>query len=368
MALATVDNADRLARQVLTRRLRVKPKENVTIETYPSALPWATGFVREARRLGARPLLHYEDERSYWTAVDEGRADLVGSPGEAEWAALKESDVYVYFWGPEDQARLRRLPDATQEAVFGFNGRWYDVARKSGLRGVRMGIARANDRNARHWGVSRSAWEEEVFRASLADPKAMAKDAERVRRAFARGRSLRLRHANGTDLTLALAHHPVHVTTGEVTPEEMKTRFGMMANVPDGTVYVAVEETTADGVVVGNRTGTSTGAPVTGGRYRFKGGELTGLSFQRGGASIRNAYRAAGRGRERPSFIEVGLHPEVRSAPGLEEMERGAVTVGVGGNAMFGGKTKVDFLTYLTVAGAELSVDGKPLVRAGRIL
>ena len=64
--------ADRLARQVLTVRLRLKAGENVTIETYPTALPWALGFVREARRLGARPVLHYEDERSYWTAVDVG--------------------------------------------------------------------------------------------------------------------------------------------------------------------------------------------------------------------------------------------------------------------------------------------------------
>ncbi len=367
MPLATAENADRMARAVLKQRLRVRPKENVTIETYPSSLVWATGFVREARRLGARPLLHYEDERSYWRAVNEGRANLVGQPSDAEWAALAETDVYIYFWGPENMARRRALPDAVQNSLTDFNGRWYEVARKAGLRGARMAIARATGRNARHWGVSRATWEEEVFDATLRDPSTMRRDAEKVERALAKGRELRIRHANGTDLRLRLAHYPVHVTLGEVTPEEMKSRFGMMTNAPDGTVYAAVDDSAADGQIVSNRVGTAQGLPQVGGRWRFRAGKLVRASFSRGGSPFRAEYRTAGKGKDRPSFVEVGLLPGVGTAPGLEEMELGAVTFGVGGNAGFGGKNKSDFLGYLTVGGAELSVDGRVLVRGGRV-
>jgi leucyl aminopeptidase (aminopeptidase T) len=369
MKAPSVESADRLARSVLRRRLAVKAGEAVTIEAYPSALPWATGFVREARRLGARPLLLYEDERSYWTAVSEGRTSLVGSPGANEWGALEGSDVYVYFWGPEDLPRRRSLPDREAEQLVAFNTRWYETARKAGVRGVRMGIARATEPNARFFGVPVTSWREKVYDASVRDPAAFRAAAARVARRLEKGRSVRIRHPNGTDLTLALAGRRPYVTLGEVTATSRKTAFGSMASVPDASVYVAVDESTADGTFVANRTSTAAFfRPVDGGRFRFRDGRLVGHAFGRGGAAFRNAFRAAGAGRDRPAFVEVGFDPSLAGVPLLEEAEAGAVTVGVGGNVGFGGRTKVDFLGYLTVGGAELTVDGRPLVRGGRVL
>jgi len=364
----TPSDADRLARSVLKHRLGLRPKENVTIEAYPSALPWATGFVREARRLGARPVLLYEDESSYWTAVREGHASILGSPGKAEWAALEETDAYIYFWGPEDMARRARLPEKTQESLTSFNMEWYDVARKARLRGARMFLGRVTEPNARLWGTTVATWGKEVFSASLRDPATFRRDAERVRRAFARGHSVRLRHSNGTDLTLALRQRPVQVTVGAVPPRSKQGRFGMMANVPDATVYVAIDETTADGTLVGNRTTSCFGVPQRGGRWTFENGRLRGYRYGTGGDAFAKPFRAAGSGKDRPSFIEVGLDPAVRTAPMLEELERGAVTVGAGRNTPFGGKTQVDFLAYLTVGGAELQVDGRTLVKAGQVV
>jgi leucyl aminopeptidase (aminopeptidase T) len=367
MTVPSVDRADRLARAVLTRRLKLRPKENVTIETYPSSLEWACGFVREARRMGARPLLHYEDEESYWAGVDEGRSGLIGAPGEHEWGALGATDVYIYFWGPEDMARRSRLPEADQSKLTAFNGRWYEVAHKAGLRGARMMIARATEANAKQRKIPVGVWQKEVYDASFIDPARMQRDADRVRRAFERGRELQIRHSNGTDLTLVLAHRPVQVTLGAVTPKSLKSRFGMMVNVPDGSVYTSVEESTAEGTLVANRP-TVASERLEGGRFRFENGRLTSFGFRKGGRSVAREYRGAGTGRDRPSFIEVGVNPAINRAPGLEEAAAGSVTAGVGGNSGFGGKTKIGFVSYLTVSGAELRVDGRPLVRGGRVV
>jgi leucyl aminopeptidase (aminopeptidase T) len=317
--------------------------------------------------LGARPLIHFEDEASYWQAVRDGRASVIGSPGEHEWAALEKTDVYVYFWGPESLARRSRLPDRTASELTRYNSRWYEVARKSEVRGVRMAIARVTEENARFWGVPFVPWRREVLAASMRDPTSLGRDAERVRRVLSRGRSIRLRHPNGTDLTLALAGRPVQVATGELTPASRKSAFGQLANVPDGSVYVAVDEGTAEGTIVANRATSVPQGRQEGGRFRFSNGRLESFDFSEGGPAFRAAYRGAGAGRDRPSFLEVGLNPDVRTAPGLEEAGRGAVTIGVGQNASFGGKTKVDFLGYVTIAGADLTVDGRPLVRHGRL-
>jgi leucyl aminopeptidase (aminopeptidase T) len=364
----TPQEADRLARQVLTVRLHLKPGENVTIESYPASLPWALGFVREARRLGARPLLHYEDERSYWTAVEEGAFDAIGQPGSHEWAALAKTDVYVYFWGPEDGARLEALPEATFHKLVAFNSKWYEVAQGSGVRGVRMGIARVTPGNARRWGVSVDAWKKEMVQASLLDPKTMVSDARKIERALERGQSARIRHANGTDLTLGLAGRKAQVDLGWVTPASRRARFGTMASVPDGCIYVAVDESTADGTLVSNRMSGLFGEPVREGRWTFRGGRLVGQSYATGAAAVREAYAKGGKGRDRPGMLEVGLNPSVHLSPGFEEGERGAVTAFVGSNAMYGGKTRANFMAHLTVAGAELSIDGRTVVRGGRIV
>jgi hypothetical protein len=52
----------------------------------------------------------------------------------------------------------------------------------------------------------------------------------------------------------------------------------------------------------------------------------------------------------------------------FEESERGALTVGVGRNAGFGGKNTSSFFGFLTVGGAELLVDDTPVVRGGRLV
>jgi leucyl aminopeptidase (aminopeptidase T) len=360
--------ADRLARQVLTVRLHLKPGENVTIETYPSALPWALGFVREARRLGARPLLHYEDERSYWAAVEEGRFDAIGQPGDHEWAALAKTDVYIYFWGPEDAARLETLPEATFGKLVAFNSKWYEVAQRAGVRGVRMGIARVTVPNARHWGVSLDAWRKEMVNAALLDPKQMVSNSRKLEKALERGHTARIRHPNGTDLTLALAGRKPRVDLGWVTAASRRVRFGSMASVPDGCVYVAIDEATADGTLVSNRMSNLFGAPVRGGRWTFRGGRLVGQSYADGAASVREAYAKGGKGRDRPGMLEIGLNPCIRMSPGMEEGERGAVTAFVGNNVGYGGKTRSNFIAHLTVAEAELSIDGRTVVRGGRIV
>lgn len=368
MPAITEAQADRLARRVLTRRLHLRAKENVTIEAFSSALPWATAFVREARRLGARPLLHYEDERSYWRAVEEGKASLIGTPGEPEWASLERTDVYVYFWGPEDQARIARLPESTWSKLTAFNRRWYAIARKVGLRGARMGIARVTEKNARFWGVPRSRWQREVFQASTRDPATFRRDLERLTKVLRRGHSVRLRHVNGTDLTLRLAGRAALSGTGEVPPASMAARLGRIVSIPDANVYVAVDETSAEGRLVSNRTNSAFAEPLTGGRFAFRDGRLQSFSFSSGGATFRERYRAGDSGKDRPSFLEVGLDPGLRVAPGLEESERGAVTVGVGRNTAFGGKNSSRFLGYLTVGGADLFIDDRPVVRGGRLV
>ncbi|MCI4370108.1 MAG: hypothetical protein L3J81_02115, partial [Thermoplasmata archaeon] len=96
-----------MARSVLQKNLQVRPGERVIIEAWTHTLPWAVSFAREARRLGASPLVPYEDEASYWDSVDAKEDKVLGRAAAHEWAALGKTDVYLHMWGPGDRVRLR---------------------------------------------------------------------------------------------------------------------------------------------------------------------------------------------------------------------------------------------------------------------
>jgi leucyl aminopeptidase (aminopeptidase T) len=360
--------ADQLGRAILSKRLKLRPKERVTIEAYPSSLPWAAGFVREARRAGAYPMVHYEDEGAYWEAAEHGKARLLGTLADHERATLDETDVYVYFWGPEDIARAERLPSKVQDSLVAFNPGWYKLAKKAGLRGARMSIARATAPNAERFGLDLSDWRSEMFAASMRDPMALLPTVGRLDRRLGGKGDVRLTHPNGTDLTLALVERAVRKDTGVLPPRKEWGDFGMLVNTPPGSVYVTVDESTAEGTIVANRATTQGALHVTGGRWTFHDGRLASKEFDGGGPAFERLYRGATGAKDSPSFLEVGTNPDLHGSPFLEENELGAITVGIGGNSGIGGKSRSSLFTWLTIGGANLSIAGRDVVEGGRVL
>lgn len=360
---------DELARHVLKRRLGIKRGEALVVESFPSSLPWATAFVRQARRMDARPLLLFEDERTYWDTIDSGHVDTIGTPPESEWALLEASDVYVYFWGPENHARRSRLPEAVAAKASAYNREWYDRARRAGLRGVRMEMAKVTPANARFYQIPFREWRNAILTATMRDPSDLKRPIERVSRALARGREVRLTAPGGTDITLALDHGPIRTFDGRCErPGPRRWRFSVMATVPSAVVGSRLKTSVAEGTIAANRPSYLGTGVAHGGTARFQGGHLVRLSFRAGGNAVRKEYAASSRGRDLVGFIEVGLDPALHGLPDLEDCEAGAVTLGLGTNTSWGGSNRTDFMTWLTVAGGRLTVDGQDVVRSGRVL
>ena len=361
------------ARNLVTKYLKVRPGESVVVESWSHTLSMATSMVDEVRRAGGRAFLAYENDESWWGAVDRGQAGLVGSLSEPEWAALGAADAYVQFWGPSDSARLARLPEKKMDDwATGWFDRWYKTAKSTGLRGGRMATGWVTDTRARKWGVNKDLWLEGILRACLADPKVIAGNGKRLARALRGGEKVRITHPNGTDLEVALAAAPARVFDGY--PHPRNTGYGpydLMANFPEGRLRVALDSKTAEGRFVAS-------APAyeevwfpwerfLGGSFEFSAGKLTAFSFEQGGPEFSKLYAHGTPGKDRTGSLRIGLHPTVHDVPYLEELERGCVQLSVGGNSYVGGKNPSNFCGRLTLTGAEISVDGTTVVRGGKI-
>ncbi|MFZ1024209.1 MAG: aminopeptidase [Thermoplasmata archaeon] len=348
----------KLARSVLRNNLQVKPGERVVVEAWTHTLPWAVTFAREARRMGALPLIPYEDEGMYWDAVKAGDDKVLGKAAAHEWAALAKTDVYIHMWGPGDRVRLNALPEEQSNRLFAFNDAWYAAATKAGLRGARLEIGRPYPTLSRAYRYDLSKWTDQLVRASMVSPDKLERAINPVARALERGKSVHIHDNNGTDLTVGLAKRKVNTSTGR---PNLKKPFQMLTTLPTGSIRVALDESVADGTIVANRTNYYDDGTATGGVFRFRRGKLTDAEYERGGERFDKPYKTGGKGRDQPGLLGIGFNPELHNTPQTEDIELGAVMVSVGGNKFSGGKNPSSLFGWVINVGATVEVDGKAL-------
>lgn len=354
---------------LLGQALRLKRGENVIIESWSHTLPYAAACVVEARRLGAHPMLLFEEEGAFWESLD--RAPQIArwsGVGRHEWAALGKTHAYVFFPGPADRPRMRALPGARGQAVVSSNDEWYRRARAARLRAVRSVLGYASDPQAAHWGVSGAAWRSALAQATVAvDYPTVQQEAQRAAAALSTGTKLRITAANGTDVSVKLRRRAPVVDDGIVTPQDV--RAGEFITVsPPGTVVVAIDEKSADGVAIANRPSYLRSGRVEGGQWEMKNGKLTNYWYTEGQSSFEEVYRGAGKGRDVVGIFSLGLNPALGpGVPQVEDQEAGAVTLAIGGNTSQGGSNRSPFFSWIVLGEATVAVDGKPLCDRGKL-
>ncbi len=357
------------ARQIVTRYLRVRPGENAVLESWDHTMPFAAVMVDEIRRAGGRTLHIQEDEGAWWAAIDRKQSRLLGRASAPEWAALAAANLYVHFWGPGDTDRIERLPEKTFDEAIAWFSPWYDAARKSGLRGARVTLGFATEGRARQWGLDRTEWEDRILRACLTDPGEAGRRGARLFRALARGTRVRISHPNGTDLEVALAGTPPRLQDG--TPHPRDKRYGpadMLAQIPAGRIDVALDSKTAEGRIRANRRTNIWWYWSDGGTLEFAEGRLTSYSFDHGGEEFARRFRKGTPGKDRTGALMFGLNPAAEDVPNLETIEQGCVTLVVGRNGHLHGSNRSNFMNWVTLAGADVAIDGTPVLRAGKIV
>jgi leucyl aminopeptidase (aminopeptidase T) len=357
------------ARNIVTKYLQVRAGENVIVESWNHTMPMATAMVDEFRRVGGKVLFEYSSEDSWWRTIDRKQTKLLGTASAPEWAALKAADVYVNFWGPGDGDRVEKLPDKPGNEAFAWNWPWYEVARKTGLRGVRMTVGFVTEGRARRWGLDLAGWQDSTLRASLVDPEELARSGARLSKALSTGKRVRIHHSNGTDLEVELAGVASRLHVGRPRPfHKGDPPAGMLSQIPAGTLDVVLDSKTAEGSFHANRRTNIWWNVHEGARLEFARGRLTSYSFEVGAKEFVRQYRSATAGRDRTSVLKLGLNPAVTDVPNLETVEGGSVSLQIGGNRQLGGSNASSFFSWFSLAGSEIAIDGTPVIRAGKIL
>jgi leucyl aminopeptidase (aminopeptidase T) len=359
-----------VARALVGSALELRRGEHLVVLSWNHTLPWASAVVAEARRVGARPVLILEDEAAFWRAVDVARpaAAWAGVPRTAR-AALREANAVLYFPGPADRPRLRGLPPELLPPLLDHEEGWLAPRSRAGPRRVRCLLGYASDEAAELWGVPGAMWRSQLLRGiAEAEYPSVTEAGRRAERLLANGRELRLTGDDGTDVRFRLRRRSPWLDDGRVDRDDRR-RGRLVATSPPGLVVAAVDERSATGTIVANRPSFLPGGRAVGGQWEVEGGRLLHYWYEEGGEAFEAEFATAPPGRETVSLFALGLNRALRAGvPHAEDEEAGTATVAVGGNSAYGGANRCRFLSWLTVGGATVAVDGVPLCDRGQLV
>ena len=354
----------RLASGVLKRALRLHRGQSVLIETWTETLPAAEALFAEARRLGIRPMILYMPEGAFFESQRTASPSDANAIARPELTAIASCDAYVVLPGPDDFKRQETLPPANRQAIERRALVWNRALRLHSIPSVWLLAASASPFAARQYRVSLRAWEREALASSTVDPRRLRAEAAPFARALAHGRRVTITHPNGTHLALGLAGRRPVVDDGVVDAQDLADGR-IWTVIPSGILWVPLDERVAEGQFLSNRPSRHRRGVIGDVRWTFRKGRLRSYRIGEGRSLFESLYRRAGAERDRVALLDIGLNPEIRSFPLAEDQARGVVTLYIGRNDDFGGRTRGTFREFAILAGADVSVDGRPILRRG---
>ncbi len=349
----------------IRRALALRPGQSILIESWSHGVPLAEMLWLEARRAGVRPSLLLQPDGAFFASQRLSRTGNPNSISRVDLAALGGCDGYVYLPGPEDAVRSQLLPRANRRQLDQRSEEWNRELQRLRVPSVYLLAADATETAARSYGVELPAWRSEAVEASLVPASALrARSARLVRALTSRGR-VSIAHPNGTEIELNLSGYRPIVQDGTLGPAELAVGW-VWTVLPAGVVTVALDGLGASGRFRANRPSRHRRGTIEGLEWEFSGGRLSRYTARRGLALFERQFRQGGPERRRLAILSVGLNPKIRELPLAEDQEDGVVSLYLGHNEEFGGRTRGKFRSHALLRGATLLVDGRPFLRSGR--
>jgi leucyl aminopeptidase (aminopeptidase T) len=340
----------------------------VTIFLYPHNVPLAEDLARECFRVGADVNLSLYTDRFYEDYMKLLSEDSLRQPSVYCRGLTELSTAEFWLGSAYDPAVFRRIPPEKMAAnEEGETAAHLAPARERKVRSLFVALGQVTRPRARAYGFPFAAWERNVREASAVRPEKLTADGRRLAALLGSADRVRIRADGGTDLELSARGRRAHVYDGVVDEEDIAAGT-LNAAIPAGSVTIAPVETDADGTVVFDVPQPWAGRMIRRLRWEFSGGHLTAFDGDRTALALRKTWELASGDKDRIGMLAIGLNPKARIGFLSNDIVRGAVSLAIGGNEDEGGANKPGFFHAQALADASVEVDGKPIVRSGKLL
>jgi leucyl aminopeptidase (aminopeptidase T) len=312
----------KVVRKVLTETLHVSKGDSVTVEAWDNGLPFARRALTEARAMGCRAILIYEDEKAYVEGVRRAPKDSVGVMGKNEYGLLAGTDAYIFVPGQALGNYSKTLKPQERTESTRYNSSWYDAAAKAGLSGARLTFGYVGKDLARLLGKRIEDIVGAQLRAALVDYGEIAGYARKMSPLLVDGASVKL--LSGKNELRFTLRGGLEIEDGVVDDEDRRTGNNM-AYVPPGYATKEVDPRSADGRLTLANTLTKFGV-IPHAELEFKDGMLVQWKSE-DRAKLRKLFEDVPPQERRLTLVGIGLNPVLGYGYGQDRFVREAVTL-----------------------------------------
>ncbi len=312
-----------VARKVIFESLRLKKGESVTVETWNNGLALARRFVVEARRIGALPIMIFEDEDTYVDSVRNTPKDTVGKMGRHEYELLAASDAYFFIPNEILEAYTKRLTPEEVDQATGYGSSWYEAAEKAKLRGARMSFGFAGKELARMLGKGLDEITIHQLKATLVDFGALKKTGKELE-SHLPNNSAGILISGGSQLEFEF-EDGMGLEDGVVDEEDISTGHNM-AYLPPGMLTKKVKVGSVRGKVKLSPTLAWLGM-VDDAVLEFESGQLVRWSSRSSKKRLDSLINDQPENERKVSAVTIGLNPLVRYGYAQDRFVAGSIGV-----------------------------------------
>ncbi|WXG46638.1 MAG: aminopeptidase [Candidatus Atabeyarchaeum deiterrae] len=359
---------EEMAKLIVKDALRIKSSDVVSILTFPHTVDAANAIAIECFKQGADAMLVLWTDDYYYGQLEHLSEDSLKEPSKFCQALTEAVTAQVNMFGLED-------PDGLKKISYSKSAAWNEGERRAHFpRGQERKIRTANltlplvtKARAKTYGFNFGAWKKAVDEATTADLKEISQKCHRVASSLEKANDVRITAPNGTDLTFELAGRPVHIDDGIIDEDDIANN-SLETQLPTGFVQTTVVESSANGKIFFDLPLQALGVNVVDLEWGFKEGRLTSMMARKNIESLATEMQSATGDKDIIAFLGIGLNRKAKQGFMMNNIVEGAVTIGVGDNEALGGQNKSPYGAAATIGEATLEIDGKAIVKAGRLV
>ena len=367
---AQAPNLQQVARNLVQAGM-VKAGDKVLISGSVRDATLLEDIAVEARRVGAHPLITISSDRLTRRSFEDvpPAFDNVTSP--VDMLLVNNFDVQIAVDVNENEGLLAGIPVARRTARSKAAQPVSEAYFKRNVRLVNLGNGLYPTVSlSRRLGVPQPALASAFWRAASVSTSTLRAKGETLRRSFSEDGVVTITAPNGTNISLRVKPKDGFVSDGALTADKVKQGSAAAATyLPAGELVLPAVDGSANGKIVLDRL-VWDGRLIRGLTLVFNNGLLTEMTAENDMSALEARYESASGAKNRFGFIDIGINEQTKLPVGSGRVvwtAPGAIVFGFGDNRGFGGDNRSDFAFTAQLGGATLTVDGRPVISAGRL-
>jgi leucyl aminopeptidase (aminopeptidase T) len=358
-----------IAEKIVTKTAAVKEGEIVLLSGGPGDMAFLEDLAVAVRKHGAFPIVSMWSESGERKLLDGRDPKFDDKTDAGDLALAKVINVSIVLPAVRDNSIYEKFPPERQRKIALANQAVTDTMLKRNVRVIELsnGLAPSAAR-AKTLGISEADLTNIFWSGLSADYGAIEDKAKSLKDTLSKGGELHITLANGTDLKMKIKGRKVLTSDGVLSPEDIKAGgASVQAWLPAGEVFLSPVPGTVEGKLVDDRMVVFE-KEITGVTADIKAGKIMNITAKTGWDLVKARYDAAGPDKNAIGVFDIGINPNVKTGGKLETfIGAGTITMTTGNNTWAGGTSKEPFGFQFQMAGATVTLDGKPLIENGAL-